>query len=64
MGSDSPEADGAQTVTLTEKRFLPAIVLWLGSSGAFWLGAPWELSATIWGCGAVAYLVELGRERK
>ena len=51
-------------MTLTEKRFLPAIALWLTSSVALWLGAPWELSATIWGCGAVAYLVELGRERK
>lgn len=51
-------------MTLTEKRFLPAIALWIGSSAAFWLGAPWELSATIWGCGAIAYLVELGRERK
>lgn len=51
-------------MTLAEKRFLPAIVLWLGSSAALWLGAPWELSMTIWGCGAVAYLVELGREPK
>ena len=64
MGSNSPQADGSQPVTLTEKRFLPAIALWLTSSAAFWLGAPWELSATIWGCGAIAYLVELGRERK
>lgn len=51
-------------MTLTEKRFLPAIALWLSSSAAFWLGAPWGLSMTIWGCGAVAYLVELGREPK
>lgn len=51
-------------MTLIEKRFLPAIALWLTSSVAFWLGAPWEMSATIWGCGAIAYLVELGREPK